>query len=276
MLFSLTMLPPLLVSHLYQDGTAQPFLGALVLLLGLGALIWLPVWQRQEELKLRDGFLVVVLFWTVLGLSGALPFILSSEPHLSVTDAVFESVSGLTTTGATVIVGLDDLPLRGVREVVPDEHHVEGEGAPGGHLVHAQLRQDVVDAAHALHDGEPLEQRDHRWVALGLEGELVGGDPDDEVVTSCAGLLQQMEVSHVEHVEHACCVADHSTSTWLRKRGLGCHTFDAKWAGDRAMALLRRSCVTDRDFTHPAGVLGRAGETSRRQSVDQLRRTGRP
>ncbi len=110
MLFSLTMLPPLLVSHLYQDGTAQPFIGALVLLLGLGALIWLPVWRRREELKLRDGFLVVVLFWTVLGLSGALPFILSEEPNLSVTDAVFESVSGLTTTGATVIVGLDDLP----------------------------------------------------------------------------------------------------------------------------------------------------------------------
>ena len=110
MLFSLTMLPPLLVSHLYQDGTAQPFLGALLLLLGLGAMIWLPVWQRREELKLRDGFMVVVLFWTVLGLSGALPFILSEEPNLSVTDAVFESVSGLTTTGATVIVGLDDLP----------------------------------------------------------------------------------------------------------------------------------------------------------------------
>ena len=73
-------------------------------------MIWLPVWQRREELKLRDGFMVVVLFWTVLGLSGALPFILSDEPNLSVTDAVFESVSGLTTTGATVIVGLDDLP----------------------------------------------------------------------------------------------------------------------------------------------------------------------
>lgn len=73
MLFSLTMLPPVAVSHLYQDGTTQPFLGALVLLLGLGVFIWLPVWKRHEELKLRDGFMVVVLFWTVLGLSGALP-----------------------------------------------------------------------------------------------------------------------------------------------------------------------------------------------------------
>lgn len=110
MLFSLTMLPPALVSLFYEDGTATPFLKAFAALLGLGVLIWLPVCKRREELKLRDGFLVVVLFWSVLGLAGALPFVLSTNPHLSLTDAVFESISGLTTTGATVIVGLDNLP----------------------------------------------------------------------------------------------------------------------------------------------------------------------
>jgi trk system potassium uptake protein TrkH len=110
MLFSLTMLPPALVSLFYEDGTATPFLKAFAALLGLGVLIWLPVCKRREELKLRDGFLVVVLFWSVLGLAGALPFVLSTHPHLSLTDAVFESISGLTTTGATVIVGLDNLP----------------------------------------------------------------------------------------------------------------------------------------------------------------------
>lgn len=110
MLFSLTMLPPVGVSYFYADGTAQAFLTALVLLLGLGTLIWLPVWHNREELKLRDGFLVVALFWGVLGLAGALPFYLTEEPHLSLTDAAFESISGLTTTGATVIIGLDELP----------------------------------------------------------------------------------------------------------------------------------------------------------------------
>lgn len=110
MLFSLTMLPPVGVSYFYADGTAQAFLTALVLLLGLGTLIWLPVWNNREELKLRDGFLVVALFWGVLGLAGALPFYLTEEPHLSLTDAAFESISGLTTTGATVIIGLDELP----------------------------------------------------------------------------------------------------------------------------------------------------------------------
>ena len=110
MIFSLTMLPPVGISYFYADGTAEAFLTALVLLLGLGTLIWLPVAKSRQELKLRDGFLVVALFWSVLGLAGALPFILATEPHLTITDAAFESISGLSTTGATVIVGLDALP----------------------------------------------------------------------------------------------------------------------------------------------------------------------
>jgi trk system potassium uptake protein TrkH len=66
--------------------------------------------RLHQELRIRDGFLIVVLFWVGLGLAGALPFVLAEEPRLSITDAVFESMSGLTTTGATVIVGLDHLP----------------------------------------------------------------------------------------------------------------------------------------------------------------------
>jgi len=110
MLFSLTMLPPAGVALHYGDGTFEAFIDAFVLLLAIGGLVWLPVWNRQDELKIRDGFLVVVLFWTVLGLAGALPFIIAQNPHLSITDAVFESVSGLTTTGGTTIIGLDYLP----------------------------------------------------------------------------------------------------------------------------------------------------------------------
>ncbi|NYY80560.1 hypothetical protein DMH27_15730 [Raoultella planticola] len=56
-------------------------------------------------MKSREGFLIVVLFWTVLGSVGALPFIFAEQPNLTITDAFFESFSGLTTTGATTLVG---------------------------------------------------------------------------------------------------------------------------------------------------------------------------
>jgi trk system potassium uptake protein TrkH len=66
--------------------------------------------HARAELKTRDGFMVVVLFWTVLSLFGAVPLYLANIPGVNIADAVFESFSGLTTTGATVIEGLDYLP----------------------------------------------------------------------------------------------------------------------------------------------------------------------
>ena len=91
--------------------TATAFATAFAFTLGTGILSWLPVRRSHRELRLRDGFVVVVMFWTVLSAIGALPFILTDDPHLSLTDAVFESVSGLTTTGATVITRIDELPI---------------------------------------------------------------------------------------------------------------------------------------------------------------------
>jgi len=75
-----------------------------------GFCLWLLTHRSRQEMRTRDGFLVVTLFWTVLSIFGALPFLFSPDASLSVTDAVFESFSGLTTTGATVMVGLDFLP----------------------------------------------------------------------------------------------------------------------------------------------------------------------
>ncbi len=110
MLFSVTMLPPLLVSIWYDDGAHYSFLIAFIIILMVGGVSWVLVPDQSRELRLRDGFMVVVMFWTVLGISGSLPFTLSVDPHMSLTDAVFESISGLTTTGSTVIIGLDELP----------------------------------------------------------------------------------------------------------------------------------------------------------------------
>jgi trk system potassium uptake protein TrkH len=107
-LFSFTMVPPILVGLWYGDGSVKSFVITLLVTLTCGVLVSLPVLNYRREMRLRDGFLVVALFWTVLGLFGAQPFFL--EHSMSATDAVFESISGLTTTGATVIVGLDELP----------------------------------------------------------------------------------------------------------------------------------------------------------------------
>jgi len=110
MMFSVTMLLPIVVSIYYNDHAWLPFVQGFALTLSCGVLCWLPVRNRRKELRLRDGFLVVASFWTVLGIFGAAPLYLADMPAMSFTDAVFESMSGLTTTGATVLTGLDFLP----------------------------------------------------------------------------------------------------------------------------------------------------------------------
>jgi trk system potassium uptake protein TrkH len=110
MLFSVTMLTPLFISLIYPGEAWPAFVQSFAVTLATGLLIWLPVRTVRRELRLRDGFVVVASFWIVLGLFGALPFYLSPSPEMSPTDAIFESMSGLTTTGATVLTGLDELP----------------------------------------------------------------------------------------------------------------------------------------------------------------------
>lgn len=109
-LFSITMLPPIVVSIIYNENNHQPFIVGFLTVFSIGLLLWLSAKNAKEELRTRDGFIIAAVFWISLGLSGAIPFYVSSMPSLSLTDAIFESISGLTTTGATVITGLDDLP----------------------------------------------------------------------------------------------------------------------------------------------------------------------
>jgi trk system potassium uptake protein len=109
-LFSLTMLPPAAISYLYADGAGAAFLYAFLILAAAGLAVYLPLRRHRAELRLRDGFLIVAGFWVLLGFAGSVPLLLVEIPIMSFTDAVFESVSGFTTTGATVLVGLDTLP----------------------------------------------------------------------------------------------------------------------------------------------------------------------
>jgi trk system potassium uptake protein TrkH len=107
---SLMMIPPMVVSWWYHDGTWDLFLDSAAILLFVGLLIFLPVRNVKQELRLRDGFIIVVVSWLALVLVGAIPFLLLDQPQISYIDSVFESMSGLTTTGATIITRIDDLP----------------------------------------------------------------------------------------------------------------------------------------------------------------------
>ncbi len=109
-MFSTTMLPPMLVAWIADDGQLQPFAIAFAVILGLGLLFWLPLRKDRTELRFREGFLIVVLFWTVLSVVGAVPLLLQDTYTLGVVDALFESMSGLSTTGATIFIGIDHLP----------------------------------------------------------------------------------------------------------------------------------------------------------------------
>ena len=109
-LFSVTMLPPVAVSWIYHDGAWLAFVQAFFIIAAAGLMVYLPLRRHRAELRIRDGFLVVAGFWVVIGIAGAVPLLLVEIPIMSLTDALFESVSGFTTTGATVLVGLDTLP----------------------------------------------------------------------------------------------------------------------------------------------------------------------
>jgi trk system potassium uptake protein TrkH len=109
MVFSTTMLPPLALAWAYGDGGLAAFAESYLLTLGSGFLLWLIVRRAPRDISHRDGFLLVVLFWVVLALFGALPLHLSGAAP-SFTDAFFESISGLTTTGSTVLSGIEHLP----------------------------------------------------------------------------------------------------------------------------------------------------------------------
>ena len=110
MVFSVTMLPPLLVSWFFEDGAAYIFIEAFIYTFVSGFVLWILFRRYNDEMRTKDGFLVTVLFYLALGLFGSIPFLESEGVGLDVADALFESFSGFTTTGATVITHLDDLP----------------------------------------------------------------------------------------------------------------------------------------------------------------------
>ena len=111
MVFSFAQVPPLVVDLIYTEGEYISFLYSFLLTVLGGLVLWWPFREVKKDFRLREGVLIVVCFWIVLSLFGTLPFLITdSISKLSFSDAFFESMSGLTTTGATVLSQLDDLP----------------------------------------------------------------------------------------------------------------------------------------------------------------------
>ncbi|MDQ3188998.1 MAG: TrkH family potassium uptake protein [Pseudomonadota bacterium] len=110
MMFAATLLVPLAFAVIGDDGAQRSFNVALFATAGCGVVLVLATQRFKRELQSRDGFLLVTLAWTVLPALATVPLLLSL-PQLDFTRAYFETMSGLTTTGATVLTGLDALPL---------------------------------------------------------------------------------------------------------------------------------------------------------------------
>lgn len=108
--FSVAYIMPLITAAIYSDySVLLDFLLAMVWTMAIGLLMWLPTRRYKGELSIRHGYLLVVAMWVAMPAVATLPLLLTIE-GLSFTDAYFETMSGLTTTGATVLVGLDYLP----------------------------------------------------------------------------------------------------------------------------------------------------------------------
>nr|MBR4282063.1 TrkH family potassium uptake protein [Clostridia bacterium] len=103
------MLPSLAIAVGYGEGDAMAFIWTILLLLLIGLPLRLFVKAEQQNLRAREGFLVVSLAWILLSLFGALPFAFSGMIP-SFVDALFESVSGFTTTGASIMTQVEGQP----------------------------------------------------------------------------------------------------------------------------------------------------------------------
>ena len=110
MMFAGTLMIPIVTSLSFSDGNLQTFIVSLLVFFIIGTLLYFPNSKiKSSDIKSKEGFLIVVLFWLILSLFGSLPFILDKDLSLSFVDALFESISGWTTTGATIIDDLEKL-----------------------------------------------------------------------------------------------------------------------------------------------------------------------
>lgn len=107
MLFSVSFIFPMIVSIIYKDSALSIFIYTFLFVFFLGLIGWFFSRGDDRELGQKDGFIIITFFWLVLSFAGSIPFIISGMGFI---DSFFESMSGITTTGATILTGLDSLP----------------------------------------------------------------------------------------------------------------------------------------------------------------------
>ena len=111
MIFSASLVFPSSVAYYYsEEEILKVFLSSSLIIFIIGFCLFILSSEKKEELRTKDGFLITVLFWGVLTIFGSFPIYFSEFNNISYIDSLFESVSGITTTGATVLAGLDEMP----------------------------------------------------------------------------------------------------------------------------------------------------------------------
>tara|TARA_B100001057_G_scaffold378517_1_gene383922 strand:+ start:120 stop:1559 length:1440 start_codon:yes stop_codon:yes gene_type:complete len=108
LIFSSFLLIPMAVSLYYNQGL-DGFIQSFLIIFFSGLITYYPNKDQKSHIKIKEGFLIVAIFWFVLSMFGSIPFFLDKQLNLSVIDAIFESTSGWTTTGASVITNLDEI-----------------------------------------------------------------------------------------------------------------------------------------------------------------------
>jgi len=111
MLFSFAQLFPGFLAYFFEERQfVYNFIVTGFVTFLIGCFLFFLASEKNGDLRTKDGFIITIFFWTVLGFFGSIPFYLAELEGVSYIDSLFESISGLTTTGATVLVGLDDMP----------------------------------------------------------------------------------------------------------------------------------------------------------------------
>ena len=101
------MLVPFIIGVIYSEDNHQIYIFVFIIVFAFGLFLWLLSRGSLKEIRITEGFVITILFWFVLGMIGSIPFVLSG---ITIVDSVFESISGVTTTGATVLTAIEDLP----------------------------------------------------------------------------------------------------------------------------------------------------------------------